>query len=57
MTRPLLCAVCGDGFWRDGTRRELEIGTRCGKHSGKWMCIMCFKKWTEQRKELGEVRE
>ena len=48
MNRPDRCQVCGRATRKDGERLELEIGNRCGQHSGKWMCLSCFLRWTEQ---------
>ena len=49
MSRPDRCQVCGRSTRKDGERLELEIGNRCGQHSGKWMCLSCFLRWTDQK--------
>ena len=48
-SRPDSCQICGRSSRSDGAPLELEVGERCGRYSGKWMCLSCFLRWTDQK--------
>ncbi len=50
MKRPESCQVCGRSQRKDGEPLEIQICNRCGPHSGKWLCLSCYLKWTEHER-------